>query len=163
MNLYKVALPNVELSGPTYFGPLIEQTSKLAYVCKQGGSDTYQTLLILTDGEIHDMDQTIDKIVQAANLPLSIIIVGVGNADFTNMNRLDGDNGLFSMNGNKSARDIVQFVPFRDVQMSGDLLAKELLSELPGQVVQYMSMIGKPPGKYVPPNLEAMIKKPEPQ
>ena len=35
-------------------------------------------------------------------------------------------------------RDIVQFVPFREVQLNPDLLAQELLAELPGQVTQYM-------------------------
>ena len=55
---------------------------------------------------------------------MSIIIVGVGNADFTNMNKLDGDNGLYSSNGKRAARDIVQFVPFRDVGMNPDLLAQ---------------------------------------
>jgi len=55
----------------------------------------------------------VDLIVQASTLPLSIIIVGVGNADFTNMNRLDGDNGLYSSKGVMAPRDIVQFVPFR--------------------------------------------------
>jgi hypothetical protein len=133
---------------------------KLAYVCKQGGSTTYQTLLILTDGEIHDMDQTIDKIIQAASLPLSIIIVGVGNASFDNMNRLDGDNGLYGSNGLRAQRDIVQFVPFREVGMNGDVLARDLLAELPSQVLQYMKMIGKPPGQFVPPNIEQIIKKP---
>jgi hypothetical protein len=103
------------------------------------------------------MDQTIYKIIQAANLPLSIIIVGVGNANFDNMNRLDGDNGLFGSNGMKAQRDIVQFVPFREVGLNGDVLAKELLAELPNQVVQYMAMIGKPPGQFVPPNVEQMI------
>ena len=48
--------------------------------CKKAGSSTYQTLLILTDGEIHDMDRTVELVIQAASLPLSIIIVGVGNA-----------------------------------------------------------------------------------
>lgn len=99
------------------------------------------------------MDQTIDKIVRASDLPLSIIIVGVGNANFDNMSRLDGDNGLYGSNGVMARRDIVQFVPFREVKMDGDLLARELLAELPGQVVQYMSLIGKPPGQFVPPNI----------
>jgi hypothetical protein len=74
------------------------------------------------------------------------------------MTRLDGDQGLYGKNGVKSPRDIVQFIPFRNVNMNGDLLAKELLAELPGQVVQYMGMIGKPPGKFVPVDLEQMIK-----
>ena len=104
------------------------------------------------------MNQTIDKIIQAASLPLSIIIVGVGNADFSNMNRLDGDNGLYGSNGMRAQRDIVQFVPFREVGLNGDVLAKELLAELPSQVVQYMTMIGKPPGQFVPPNIEQLIQ-----
>jgi len=79
------------------------------------GSNTYQVLLILTDGEIHDMQFTVDLIVSAAGLPLSIIIVGVGNADFANMVTLDGDNGLTDSKGHRCPRDIVQFVPFREV------------------------------------------------
>ena len=43
--------------------------------------------------------------------------------------------------------------------LNGDVLAKELLAELPAQVVQYMSMIGKPPGQYVPIDVTGMIKK----
>jgi len=84
--------------------------------------------LILTDGAIHDMDQTVNLLVNNCKLPLSIIIVGIGNADFSNMNTLDGDNGLYNSNGVRAARDIVQFVPFNEVQMNPDLLAKELLA-----------------------------------
>jgi hypothetical protein len=43
---------------------------------------SYNILLILTDGEIHDMQATVDLIVQASELPLSIIIIGVGNEKF---------------------------------------------------------------------------------
>jgi hypothetical protein len=52
---------------------------------KQQGSLNYQILLILTDGEIHDMSQTIESLVLSSDLPLSIIIIGVGNADFSKM------------------------------------------------------------------------------
>ena len=37
------------------------------------------------DGVIHDMENTIDKIVEASDEALSIIVVGVGNADFSQM------------------------------------------------------------------------------
>ena len=44
---------------------------------------------------------------------MSIIIVGVGSADFGDMKVLDGDDGLLrASNGKYAARDIVQFVPF---------------------------------------------------
>lgn len=53
--------------------------------------------------------------VQASKLPMSIIIVGVGNADFAAMEFLDGDSRrLRSHTGEEAARDIVQFVPFRE-------------------------------------------------
>jgi hypothetical protein len=74
------------------------------------------------------MDQTVDLLVKNCKLPLSIIIVGIGNADFSNMNILDGDNGLYNNKGQKAERDIVQFVPFNEVQMNPDLLTKELLA-----------------------------------
>jgi len=53
--------------------------------------NNYSVLLIITDGAITDASQTVDAIVQASYLPLSIIIIGVGNADFSQMNILDGD------------------------------------------------------------------------
>jgi len=70
------------------------------------------------------MDKTVDLIVANSHLPLSIIIVGVGSANFDNMNTLDGDNGLYNSQGVKATRDIVQFVPFNQVQMNPDLLAR---------------------------------------
>jgi len=45
----------------------------------------YNILLIITDGVINDLQDTIDQIVNASRMPLSIIIVGVGRADFSAM------------------------------------------------------------------------------
>lgn len=60
------------------------------------------------------MDQTRQAIVNGSKLPMSIIIVGVGEADFKAMEVLDGDNGVLkSLSGEPVARDIVQFVPFK--------------------------------------------------
>ena len=41
------------------------------------------------------MDKTIASIVDSAHLPMSIIIIGVGNEDFSNMKRLNKDSGLY--------------------------------------------------------------------
>jgi len=41
--------------------------------------------MILTDGCIHDMQQTIDLLVEASHLPMSIVIVGVGDENFNKM------------------------------------------------------------------------------
>ena len=52
----------------------------------------------MTDGTIHDMPQTKEIIVQISALPASVIIIGVGDADFDAMEELDGDGGLLKDN-----------------------------------------------------------------
>ncbi|KAI1235530.1 hypothetical protein IHE44_0002409, partial [Lamprotornis superbus] len=107
----------------------------------------YFILLIITDGVISDMDETRHAVVQASKLPMSIIIVGVGNADFAAMEFLDGDSRvLHSHTGEEAVRDIVQFVPFRNFRnVPKETLAKAVLAELPQQVVQYFKHQNLPP------------------
>jgi len=69
----------------------LERVSK--EISRDKGHNIYYILLILTDGEIHDMRETIDKIVEASHLPLSVIIIGIGEDEkkFSNMVYLDCD------------------------------------------------------------------------
>jgi len=109
-------------------------------VYQRSGRLQYLVQLIITDGEITDMDDTVKAIVAASNLPMSIIIVGVGQADFKSMNVLDGDGQLLrAKSGAVAKRDIVQFVAFRDFPPQDPAaLAAAVLGEIPKQVVQYM-------------------------
>ena len=94
--------------------------------------------MILTDGAIDDMDDTIEELVEGSFLPLSVIIIGVGNGDFTNMNILDADdNPLYNSKRVKAARDLVQFVPFLKYESNPEQLAVEVLEEVPRQIVDY--------------------------
>lgn len=162
---YRSCLPLVQLYGPTNFAPCIRHVTKFAqaYVleCRkvylgsncfllsipryQDGSH-YFILLILTDGIITDMYDTKEAIVDASSLPLSIIIVGIGNADFSAMDELDSDTTVLTApSGRKAQRDIVQFVPFSkflNANMNPALgrlhLARDVLREIPDQFVGYM-------------------------
>jgi hypothetical protein len=53
--------------------------------------DDYTVLLILTDGGIDDMSETIKLLDFANDLPLSVIIVGVGCDKFKELRTLDCD------------------------------------------------------------------------
>lgn len=93
-------------------------------------------LFILTDGQIHDRKEVIDQIIECGTLPMSIIIVGIGNGDFGVMKQLDDDNcKLIDSKGRKTQRDLVQFVEFSKFKNNGMQLAKEVLEQLPRQVV----------------------------
>uniref|UniRef100_A0A8C0FN51 Copine 8 n=1 Tax=Bubo bubo TaxID=30461 RepID=A0A8C0FN51_BUBBB len=118
----------------------------------------YFVLLIITDGVISDMAQTKESIVNASKLPMSIIIVGVGPAEFDAMEELDGDVVRISSRGKFAERDIVQFVPFRDyIDRSGNhvlsmaRLAKDVLAEIPEQFLSYMRVRGIKPSPAPPP------------
>ena len=50
------------------------------------------------------MDRTIGEIVDASTLPLSIVIVGIGSADFSKMEILDADDDPLKANGKVMAR-----------------------------------------------------------
>lgn len=49
-------------------------------------------------------------IIEASSDPISIVIVGVGGADFSQMHQLDSDDALLTHNRKTASRDIVQFV-----------------------------------------------------
>ncbi|OXB69375.1 hypothetical protein ASZ78_004865 [Callipepla squamata] len=118
VDAYRACLPQVRLYGPTNFSPIINHVARFAAAAvQQQTASQYFILLIITDGVITDLDQTRTAIVNASKLPMSIIIVGVGGADFDAMEFLDGDNGVLrSSTGEPAVRDIVQFVPFRKFQ-----------------------------------------------
>ncbi|XP_012471055.1 protein BONZAI 1 isoform X2 [Gossypium raimondii] len=140
MMAYTSALFNVSLAGPTLFGHVINRASVVACDSLSTGAKKYFALLIITDGVITDLQETKDALVKASDLPLSILIVGVGGADFKEMEILDADKGerLESTTGCIASRDIVQFVPFRDLQSGEISMVGALLAELPTQFLTYM-------------------------
>ncbi|XP_043302481.1 copine-8 [Cervus elaphus] len=156
MEAYYRSLKSVQLYGPTNFAPVINHVARYAASVKDGSQ--YFVLLIVTDGVISDMAQTKESIVNASKLPMSIIIVGVGPAEFDAMVELDGDDVRVSSRGKYAERDIVQFVPFRDyIDRSGNhilsmaRLAKDVLAEIPEQFLSYMRARGIKPSPAPPP------------
>uniref|UniRef100_A0A3Q2CSV6 Copine family member IX n=1 Tax=Cyprinodon variegatus TaxID=28743 RepID=A0A3Q2CSV6_CYPVA len=147
---YFQSLRTVQLYGPTNFAPVINKVANCAAEITDGSQ--YFVLLMITDGVISDMVQTKEAVVNAASLPLSIIIVGVGPAEFDAMEELDGDEVRVSSRGRLAERDIVQFVPFRDyIDRSGNQvlsmarLAKDVLAEIPDQLLSFMKSRGIEP------------------
>ena len=137
IKVYKESLDKIKLDGPTYFAPLLKQAIQLI---KENESKTsiYHVILIITDGTIHDFDETKNIIIKSSYLPFSVIVIGVGNEDFTAMKQLDADKTeLIDKNGNKAERDIIQFVKFIDYVNDPLKLAEEVLMEIPTQIEQY--------------------------
>ena len=138
MAAYQDNVNNIKFMGPTHFADLLKECRKQVKECKN--EKMYHILMILTDGEIHDIDETIAEISEMAkeNLPVSIVIIGVGNEEFSNMVRLDGDDVALVA----GVKDIVQFVKYEDVvrrsqpaELAGNLGAL-VLDEIPSAMVK---------------------------
>ena len=148
IDAYHNAIKSVELYGPTNFGPIIRKINNM--IKNEYNRFKYHILMILTDGKIDDMDDTIEELVDGSFLPLSVIIIGVGNADFSSMKELDADERpLINSKGLKAARDLVQFVPFLKYESNPEQLANEVLEEIPKQLMEYYDLKNLDPTKLV--------------
>lgn len=96
---YRNTLEHIELSGPTFFAPMMSEF--LQFLRSMEEQTVYSVLLILTDGTVHDMLDTIELICLLADYPCSIIIVGVGDADFSGMEILDSDASMIRNSSGK--------------------------------------------------------------
>ncbi|KAL0424250.1 UNVERIFIED_CONTAM: E3 ubiquitin-protein ligase RGLG2 [Sesamum radiatum] len=116
LSRYRELVPNLKLAGPTSFAPIIEMA--MTVVEQSGGQ--YHVLLIIADGQVtRSVDteygqlspqeqKTVQSIVEASKLPLSIILVGVGDGPWDMMKEFDD---------NIPARDFdnFQFVNFTEI------------------------------------------------
>ncbi|XP_021890361.1 E3 ubiquitin-protein ligase RGLG2 [Carica papaya] len=141
LSLYRDIVPCLKLAGPTSFAPIIEMA--MTIVEQSGGQ--YHVLLIIADGQVtRSVDtergqlspqeqKTVEAIVEASKLPLSIILVGVGDGPWDMMKEFDD-------NIPARAFDNFQFVNFTEIMSKNrDQSRKETefalaaLMEIPSQ------------------------------
>ena len=133
---YHKAVYKVEFTGLTLFAPLIHKINSM--MKKDINNFKYNILMIITKGQIDDINETIDELVESSFLPLSVVIIGVGNADFSQMEILDADiNPLKNSKGEEACRDLVQFVPFIKFEKNPEKLSDAVLAEIPRQLIEY--------------------------
>lgn len=125
------------MSGPTVFTEVISLAAAEAKSRQEANPMSYTILLLLTDGAVSDAQATKQILAQVADAPLSIVIVGIGNADFSAMQFLDDFETRKSFN-----RDIVQFVEFNRHEFDKTALTRATLEEIPDQLVQFFHQRG---------------------
>ncbi|KAH9676931.1 RING-type domain-containing protein [Citrus sinensis] len=94
---YRNIVPNLRLAGPTSYAPVVEAAMDI--VEKSGGQ--YHVLVIIADGQVtrsvntgdgelsSQEQKTIKSIVAASSYPLSIVLVGVGDGPWEDMQKFD--------------------------------------------------------------------------
>ncbi|MED6156410.1 E3 ubiquitin-protein ligase rglg3 [Stylosanthes scabra] len=123
---YREIVPILKLAGPTSFAPVINAAVDIV----ERSEGQYHVLVIIADGQVTRSSNTphgklspqeqatIDSIVAASNYPLSIILVGVGDGPWDEMQRFDDNikHRLF---------DNFQFVNFTKIMSEKEASKKE--------------------------------------
>lgn len=166
LSSYEATLKRMTPAEPRRFAQVIAQASRLASEYHKSLEHKYFVLVVLTNGVSDDINQVVSEIIRASSLPLSVLFVGVGDADFGPLKaalNIQGStcSGLGGSNSSSTparsvlrtartiaARDMVQFVATRDLPLSPkgglsscdkEALAKILLQDLPRQVCSYFA------------------------
>lgn len=155
--------PEFSLGEPFFLKPLI-QSATFRTIRSSKRRQCYTVLTVFTAGEIADLPETIDLICAAAeDAPLSLVIIGVGNRDFSAIQKLCGDekNGrLRDSRGIPVAREIVTFVSFKQFGGNATEVIGEALKDIPEQFVEYHVMNGSKPLPPVrPPDFAKLTSK----
>jgi hypothetical protein len=123
------------MSYPTVFTEVIRTASMYArHQMEQAGAErqlSYTILLILTAGNDEDIQETKRALIEASSSPLSVVIVGIGDADFSAMESLDEHDPH-----TEGGRDITKFVEFNEYN-SYNALTAAVLDEIPDQLVDF--------------------------
>lgn len=122
-------------------------------IAEQDGDLSYTILLILTAGNIENVKETKEELIKASESPLSVVIVGISENDFSSMEFLD------EHSDSEGGRDITKFVTFNDYK-SYNLLTEAVLDEIPDQLVDYYYDRGIMPGQAEDVDKETVVVMP---
>eukprot|EP00537_Pseudo-nitzschia_pungens_P001137 CAMPEP_0172367806 /NCGR_PEP_ID=MMETSP1060-20121228/23762_1 /TAXON_ID=37318 /ORGANISM="Pseudo-nitzschia pungens, Strain cf. cingulata" /LENGTH=635 /DNA_ID=CAMNT_0013092179 /DNA_START=237 /DNA_END=2144 /DNA_ORIENTATION=- len=135
----------LRMSFPTEFTEVIRTAAGYAQheqeSARENGHLSYTILLILTAGDVEDIQETKECLIAASNEPLSVVILGIGGADFAGMEFLDSFDARI-----EQGRDITKFVAFNDYK-SYNALTEAVLDEIPDQLVDYFYAQNIMPGQ----------------
>ena len=143
------------LSGPTDISEVLQTAAAFAKsgleTAQTNGTQKYTILLILTDGCMSDIQSTARMLDSVSDAPMSVVIVGIGSADFSSMRFLD-DSGK---------HDIVQFVEFSKHEHDPQSLTSATLEEIPHQFTYFFIRNGIDPLPPIEIEEEDIVIEPE--
>lgn len=85
IDAYLHRIQTLTFAGPTFLAPVLRRILRDHVPVSNQSSQCYVTVLILLDGIVNDLDELLPEVRKAKELPLSIVIAGVGPGNFHSM------------------------------------------------------------------------------
>jgi len=130
------------VSEPVVLTQVMQQAAKSAKSNLQEALNknmmSYSILVILTNGNVESVAKTKQKLRQISDAPLSVIIIGIGENSFVDMDELD------DFQEEEGGRDICNFVAFDSTRNRSEF-TRAALNEVQDQLVSYFSIRDMPP------------------
>ncbi|KAH7729248.1 Protein CPNA-4 [Aphelenchoides avenae] len=157
---FKNAFTSVQPINTAHLSHVIYYVSKLAqnaFNRSQAGSPCYYVLIVITRGVFDDIKETVQAVIFASRAPISIIFVGIGEADLTELQRLGTAGMRLNYHGRKPERDCIQYVSVpkcreeeTEINDLKALISERGLLNIPHQMSMFMTKNGiRPsPGNY---------------
>ena len=136
---YHKCINKIEFSGPTNVFPILNR-----FVNKIKNDkiiNNYNIFLLLTDGLIDDMNNAIDILIESSNYPISVIIVGIGDENFDQMEFFNQDSfPMISRKNIKRIRCSVKFLNFSKFNNNENLLCQSIMDFLYNDIIEYYNI-----------------------
>lgn len=150
MQLYLEKIQDTQLGGPTRLAPVMQWAEHYTRTNQPNANQQYVVVVIITDGVINDVDETVEQIINVSKTPLSFVIIGVGPADFTLMEEMFNwsRRPLRSKKAGNLQRHNTYFAAFRRHDNGYGLdssMAQEAFAHVSRQVVNFMKLNGIEP------------------
>ena len=139
-NAYSKTLQDVELSLPVNHEGIYNMACDYAeYEKHNHEARNYYVLVVVTPGVVDDLEASLEAVTRAAELPLSVLIVKVGNVQLDDVNdpaeMLKQSEEKFE----ECERRYIDLVAYEDYKKEGaEAFELELIRRIPDQVQKYM-------------------------
>lgn len=110
----------------------------------------YKTIILITDGDVCDVEAALHQVMRANALPISIIIIGVGTEPMT-LNRKLFNTAYLKKNAEGGMiRNFIKFVHLHDyvdshMKFNAEAMVKAVFRDLPMQIVKFYQIRGIDP------------------
>ena len=101
----------------------------------------YNILLLFANNEIYDNNEFVNEIILSSNLPISVVIIGLGKGPFTQLENVQKNFMNFEdSNRNKAKRKNFKFISFNKLDKNYQKTVKNSLIGIPNQMIEYFSL-----------------------
>lgn len=137
---YKECLKKINYCYNASLSPLVRNIKHII-LDNYKEEDYYIFLLLISNPpKREDIQNCIDVFIENTYLPLSVVVIGIGDKDFKDIKNICSRKHKYSSKDQEKLRNNIYFFPLKDFNFKYDLVLNECLKEIPKQLVEYYSI-----------------------